>query len=74
MNDSDQASGYGGVWVVVWQNADIADTLHIRDVAMAAAFWQIWLSMGYNFGCVIVNATIVDPRGEFLGEAIPWRQ
>ena len=26
------------------QNADTADTLHLRDVAMATTFW---LSMGY---------------------------
>ena len=32
------------------QNADIADTLHLRDVATATTFW---LSMGYDFGCVI---------------------
>jgi len=25
--------------VVVRQNADIADTLHLRDVAMATMFW-----------------------------------
>jgi len=36
--------------VVGRQNADIADTLQLRDVAMATTFW---LSMGYNFGCVI---------------------
>jgi len=35
--------------VVGGQNADIADTLHL--VAMATTFW---LSMGYNFSCVIV--------------------
>jgi len=28
-----------GVWVVNQQNADIADTLHLRDVAMATNFW-----------------------------------
>jgi len=27
-----------GVWVVGRQNADIADTLHLRDFAMAAIF------------------------------------
>ena len=30
------------------QKADIADTLHLRDVATTTSFW---LSMGYNFGC-----------------------
>ena len=38
------------------QNADIADTLHLRDVAMATTFC---LSMGYNFGCMIGS----DSRG-----------
>ena len=46
------------------QNADIADTLHIRDVAMATTFW---LSMGYNFVCVIASGTLFDSRGGFLG-------
>ena len=35
------------------QNADIA--VRLRDVAMATTFW---LSMGYNFGCVIASGTI----------------
>jgi len=33
--------------VVGGQNANIADAVHLRDVAMATTFW---LSMGYNFG------------------------
>ena len=49
------------------QNADIADTLQLRDVAMATTFW---LSMGYNFGCVIASGTIFDSRGVFRGHAI----
>jgi len=36
--------------VVVQQNADIADILHLSDIAMATTFQ---LSMGYNIGCVI---------------------
>jgi len=36
-------------------NADIADTLHLRDVAMATTFH---LSMGYNFGCMIASDTV----------------
>jgi len=36
--------------VVGRQNADIADTLHLRDVAVATTFW---LSMGYNVGCMV---------------------
>ena len=37
------------------QNADIADTLQLRDVAMATTFW---LSMGYNFSCMIASDTL----------------
>ena len=46
------------------QNADIADTLHLKDVVMATTFW---LSMGYNFGCMIASNTLSDSRGEFSG-------
>jgi len=44
--------------VVGRQNADklIADTLHLRDVAMATTFW---LSVGYNFGCEIARDTLL---------------
>ena len=49
------------------QNADIADTLHLRDVAMATTFW---LSMGYNFGCMIASDMLFDSRGGFWGQAI----
>jgi len=48
--------------VVGGQNADIANTLHLRDVAMATTFWP---SMGYNFGCVIARGTIFDSMGGF---------
>ena len=48
------------------QNADIADTLHLRDVAMATTFW---LLMGYNFGCMIASNTLFDSRGGFLGSS-----
>jgi len=34
------------------QNADIADTLQLREVATATTFW---LSMGYNFSCMIAS-------------------
>jgi len=50
--------------VVGRQNADIADTLHLRDVAVATTFW---LSMGYNFGCMIVSDTRFDCRGCVFG-------
>jgi len=54
--------------VVGQQNADIADTLHLRDVAMATSFW---LSMGFNFSCIIGSDTRCLILGVgFLGQAI----
>jgi len=52
--------------VVGRQNADIADTLHLGDVATATTFW---LSMGYNFGCVIASNTLFDSLGGFSGSS-----
>jgi len=40
--------------VVGRQNADIADTLQLRDVPIAITFW---LTMGSNFSCMIAIAT-----------------
>ena len=48
------------------QNADIADTLHLRDVAMATRFC---LSVGYNFACMIASDTLFDSRGGFSGSS-----
>jgi len=56
--------------VVGRHNADIADTLHLRDVAVATTFC---LSMGYNFGFMIASDTLFDSRGGFRGQAIRWR-
>ena len=39
----------------------------LRDVAMASNFW---LSMGYDFGCMIASDTLFDSRGAFSGPAI----
>jgi len=36
----------------------------LRDFAMATTFW---LSMGYNFGCVIASGTIFDSIGLVSG-------
>jgi len=36
------------------QTESIADTLQLMEVAMAITFW---LSIGYNFGCVIASDT-----------------
>jgi len=35
-----------------------------RDVAMATNFW---LSIGYNFGCMIARDTLFDSRGWVFG-------
>jgi len=52
--------------VVGRQKTDIADTLHLRDVAMATTFC---LSMGYKFGCMIASDTLFDFRGGFSGSS-----
>ena len=41
------------------QNADIADTLHLRDVTMATRFC---LSIGYNFGCMMASDTLFGSK------------
>jgi len=56
--------------VVGQQNADIADTLQLRDVAMATAFW---VSMGYNFSCMTASDTLFDSRGGFSGTSYPMK-
>ena len=50
------------------QNADIADTLQLRDIATATTFW---LSMGYNFSRMRANDTLFDYRGGFSGSSYP---
>jgi len=52
--------------VIGRQNADIVDTLHLLDIAMALAT-TFWLSKDYNFGCMIASDTLFDSRGAFLG-------
>jgi len=56
--------------VVGLQNADIADTPQLRDVAMATTFW---LSMGYNFSCMTASDTLFDTRGGFSGTSYPLK-
>jgi len=56
--------------VVGRQNTDTADTLHLRDVAMATPFC---LSMGYNFGCMIATDTLFDSRGAFTRSNYPMK-
>jgi len=55
--------------VVGRQNADIAGTLQLRDVAMATTFW---LSMGYNFSR-IASDTLFDSRGGFSRTSYPMK-
>ena len=52
------------------QNADIADTLQLRDVAMATTFW---VSMDYNFSCMTASDTLFDSRGGFSGTSYPMK-
>ena len=52
------------------QNADIADTLHLREVATATT---VWLLMGYNFGCMIASDTWFDSIGGFSGSSYPMK-
>jgi len=49
-------------------NADIAGTLHLRDVAIATTFW---LSIGYNFSCMIASDMLFNSRGGFSGSIYP---
>jgi len=56
--------------VVGRQNADIVDTLHLREVAMATTFW---LSMGYNFGCMIACDTLFHSRSGFSESSYPMK-
>jgi len=52
--------------VVGRQNADIADTLHLRDVSMTTTFW---LSVGYNLSCMIASDMLFYCRGGFSGSS-----
>jgi len=56
--------------VVSRQNEDIANTLQLRDDAMATTFW---LSMGYNFCCMIASDTLFDSMGGFSGLSYPMK-
>ena len=52
------------------QKADIADTLHLRDIAIATTFWPL---MGYNCGCMIGSDMLFDSRGGFSGSSYPMK-
>ena len=49
----------------------VLDGVHrCRDVAMTTTFW---LSIGYNFGCMITSDTLFDSRGVFSGSNYPTK-
>jgi len=62
-----------------------ADTLQLRDVAMATTFWLLKsnfrkvinspskVSMGYYFSCMIARDTLFDSRGGFSGTSYPMK-
>ena len=52
------------------ENADIADNLHLGDVAMATTFC---LSMGYKFACMIASDTLFVSGGGFSGSSYPMK-
>jgi len=54
------------------QNADIVDTLQLREVTMAATFW-LRVGLGYNFGCMIASDTLFDSRSWFSGPGYPMK-
>jgi len=42
----------------------------LRDVAMATNFW---ISLGYDFGCIISSDTLFDSSGGFSGSSYPMK-
>jgi len=56
--------------VVGRQTADIADTCTLGTLPRQPFFW---LSVGYNFGCMIASDTLFDSRGGFLGSSYPMK-
>jgi len=53
-----------GLWAQMWPRKHVLDggPQVPRDIAMATNFW---LSMGYNFGCMLASDTLFDSRGRF---------
>jgi len=56
--------------VVSRQNADVVDTLQLREVAMASTFW---LPAGYNFGCMVALHLLIAGSG-FVTAAVGTSQ
>jgi len=51
-------------------NKYIAEIEGQRNVAMATTFW---LSMGYNFSCMIASDSLFDSRGWVFGDNYPMK-
>jgi len=56
--------------VVGRQDSHSADTVHLRDVAMATT---LWLLMVYSLGCMIASNMLFDSSGGFLGSSYPMK-
>jgi len=70
VNDRDYAVGYEGGLSGRRQNADIAECRYPspKGRSMATTFW---LSVDYNFGCMIASNTLFDSRSGFSGSNYP---
>jgi len=56
--------------VVSRQNANIADTLKLRNVAMATTFW---LPSGYDVDCVLDSDKLFHSMVGFSGSSYPMK-
>ena len=70
VNDCDYAIGYEGGLSGRRQNADIAKCRYPapKGRSMATTFW---LSVDYNFSCMIASNTLFDSRSGFSGSNYP---
>jgi len=57
-----------GVRVVDRQNADIADALHLRDVAVPTRPF-----FGFQWAITSASDTLFDSRGGFSGSSYPMK-
>jgi len=59
--------------VVGRQNADIADCRYPATKGYVAMATTFWLSVGYNFSCMIASDTLFDCRGGFSRTSYPMK-
>jgi len=61
-----------GLWACMGPRNHVLDggPYVLRDTAIGTNFW---LSMGYNFGCMIADDTLFDSRGGFSGSSCPMK-